>query len=451
MHEKVVVVMPGTIAMPPPGVLKAIAAETPAVQYLLTEIDKVGAEFDVPPLRRYLTDPSAVIDPVTPEAHYLALMAVSLAVFEDFIRGGGEPYAITGQSIGELWALVAARGLQVSEAARLACVRSQALTELGWPGSMMVVGAGAAAVGHLVGAVDHSDLVVACVNAPRQTVVCGPRPVVATVGKLADELGWATSLLPVPHASHTPAIAPAGAAMVAAVPKLRCRPLRWRLWSPTLRRWVSEDDDPVESTIAKMTRPVHFRDSVVSLYSAGVDTFLECGAQEILAKLIHASLPMAEVVTPLAKSAPLSRADTRPANGGIRPEPARPLLPVPDRDPSGARFSGPAKEKASPEFAAADGPAKAADTTQPAARREDILAELQQMYGDYLGYPPELLGEDDRLEADLGVESLKQVSLLVRVGERYGIGSLRKDVRLLDYPTLGRIADMVADAGVRAG
>lgn len=75
--------------------------------------------------------------------------------------------------------------------------------------------------------------------------------------------------------------------------------------------------------------------------------------------------------------------------------------------------------------------------------RKEVLAELQRIYGDFLGYPAELLGEDDQLEMDLGVESLKQVTLLVQVGKRFGLERLQQDVRLLDYPTLGRIADIV--------
>ncbi|MEU8132169.1 acyltransferase domain-containing protein [Streptodolium elevatio] len=145
MREKIVIAMPGTIDMPQSGALKTIA-ETPAVRTLLAEIDLAGAEFGVPPLTAYLTSPSARLDEVTPEVHYLALMAVSLSVFEDFVASGGEPYAIFGQSIGELWALVAGGGLDAADAARLACVRSQALSRHGWPGAMLAVGASSAAV-----------------------------------------------------------------------------------------------------------------------------------------------------------------------------------------------------------------------------------------------------------------------------------------------------------------
>lgn len=453
MREKTVVVMPGTLAMPPAGVLRLLAADHPVVLDLMAEIDRAGAEFDVPPVSGYLTDTAAVLAPVTPEAHYLALMAVSLAVFESFVAEGGEPYAIFGQSIGEIWALVAAGGMDIADGARLACIRSRALSRQNWQGVMMAVGAGGVAVGHLVAVVDHPDLVVACLNSPRQTVVCGPQQKVAQFGRLAEELGWATSLLPVPHPSHSPALAPVGAEMIAAAPPWPPRHLRWRLWSPTLRRWVTHEDDPVQMTITEMTRPVHLRDVVTSLYAAGAETFLECSAQEILAKLIHASVPGAKVMTPLAKPGIAAFASPHTTSSTSRPVPA----PVPAQGPAAVRGQSPVQVLAP---AAAPASVPAPRTTAPASvpppaepeakvtvsgglSRKEVLTELQRIYGDFLGYPAELLGEDDQLEMDLGVESLKQVTLLVQVGKRFGLERLQQDVRLLEYPTLGRIADMV--------
>jgi hypothetical protein len=72
-----------------------------------------------------------------------------------------------------------------------------------------------------------------------------------------------------------------------------------------------------------------------------------------------------------------------------------------------------------------------------------VLAELRAIYGEYLGYPPDLLGEDDALEADLGVESLKQVNLLSRVADQYGLPDLRGDASLLSFGTLRKIAEAV--------
>ncbi|WP_194923419.1 acyltransferase domain-containing protein [Catenulispora pinisilvae] len=471
MHEKIVVVMPGTVAMPPAGVLDEIAGAHSGVRSVLAGIDRAGERFEVPPVSGYLTEGRSIGDRISPEAHYLALMAVSLAVFESFLAEGGEPYAIVGQSIGEVWALVAAGVLCVEDGARLACIRSQALTRLGWPGAMMPVGAGASAVGHLVDAVDHPDLVVACVNSPRQTVVSGPRDAVALLGRLAGELDWATTRLQVPHPSHSPALAPAAAEVAAEADGMARGPMRWRLWSPVLRRWMSHEDDPVAMTSTSMTRPVYFYEAVAVLHAGGAETFLECSASQGLVKIIQAALPAVRVRTALTALALPHSAVERPAVGAGHAEPISSPIPAPEQgkdsgeaadaaptqgvgpnlvQPAG-KTDGQDPHDAPPELAEATTVASASGDGVGELGRTQVMAELRQLYGEFLGYPPELLGEDEHLEADLGVESLKQVALLGKVGEKYGLDQLREDARLLDFPTLGRIADLVVGAGGQEG
>ncbi len=81
---------------------------------------------------------------------------------------------------------------------------------------------------------------------------------------------------------------------------------------------------------------------------------------------------------------------------------------------------------------------------------ESVLDELQTLYGEFLGYPPDLLGEDDGLESDLGVESLKQVVLLGRVSDRFDLPGLRANSSLLTVGTLRRIAETVVEARAEA-
>ncbi|WP_194923422.1 acyltransferase domain-containing protein [Catenulispora pinisilvae] len=307
MRDKTVVVIPGMIALPPPGVLRQSAAHGPRVKSLLDEIDQTGAQFQVPPVSGYLTGAESAASPTTPEAHYLALMAVSLALFESFTAAGGEPYAIVGLSIGELWALVAAGALSVADGARIACLNSRALTWQGWPSAMMAVGAGFEAVEHLVRAVGEPTLVVACINSPRQTVVSGPRKTVELAQRLAEHLGWATTLLQLPHPSHSPALAPAATRLATLAAGLPHTPPRWRVHSPTLRRWVTEHDSPAEMTAVQMTLPVHFHEAVTRLYAAGAQTFLECGASNILMNMIKMSLPSTRIINALSFSGQAER------------------------------------------------------------------------------------------------------------------------------------------------
>ena len=57
-------------------------------------------------------------------------------------------------------------------------------------------------------------------------------------------------------------------------------------------------------------------------------------------------------------------------------------------------------------------------------------------YATALEYPVEVLTEDVELEADLGVDSVKQTELLSRGADRYQLPARPTDFRLSDYSTM---------------
>ncbi|MEV3981344.1 acyltransferase domain-containing protein [Nonomuraea sp. NPDC049758] len=326
MRSKVVAVFPGSVAMPAAGVLAPLAARTPAVPELLPEIDAVAAEYGSPPLSAYLLTPDAPRPP-GPESHYLALMAVSLATFDALVREGLQPYALVGHGLGELWALVAAGVLSAGDGARLACARSRALTGLGWPGAMMSLDVSAVQARHLVALLDHPHLVVGCDDTPRRCVLSGPRELMPQAARIAGHLGWTSAALQVPHPAHTPAVAAAAAELRGRLPGVRTAPARWPVFSPTMGRLLTPDDDPVAVTADAMVVAVHFHQAVRGLAARGAEVFLECGAGEDAVALVRAIVPAATAVSPLA------------ADGPWRPgEPVRPAaaLNAPTPTPNGS-------------------------------------------------------------------------------------------------------------------
>jgi acyl carrier protein len=63
------------------------------------------------------------------------------------------------------------------------------------------------------------------------------------------------------------------------------------------------------------------------------------------------------------------------------------------------------------------------------------------------GYPADMLATDLDLEADLGIDTVKQAEVFATIRESYGIE--RDDaLKLRDYPTLNHVVDFVLE---RAG
>ncbi len=62
------------------------------------------------------------------------------------------------------------------------------------------------------------------------------------------------------------------------------------------------------------------------------------------------------------------------------------------------------------------------------------------------GYPEDLLDMDLDLEADLGIDTVKQAEVFAAIRERYGIE--RDDsLKLRDYPTLNHVVGFVRERG----
>ncbi len=97
--------------------------------------------------------------------------------------------------------------------------------------------------------------------------------------------------------------------------------------------------------------------------------------------------------------------------------------------------------------AAESAPVAAAPAPAPAADGDEVLAAVTSVVAEMTGYPSELLEPDLDLEADLGVDTVKQAEVFAAVRGRY---DLERDdnLQLRDFPTLRHVAAWVRD---RAG
>jgi len=76
---------------------------------------------------------------------------------------------------------------------------------------------------------------------------------------------------------------------------------------------------------------------------------------------------------------------------------------------------------------------------------EEIRTHLLGLVSEKTGYPPEVLDLDLDLEADLGIDTVKQAELFAAIRDRYAIPR-REDLRLADYNTLARVIQFVQDS-----
>ncbi len=123
--------------------------------------------------------------------------------------------------------------------------------------------------------------------------------------------------------------------------------------------------------------------------------------------------------------------------------PAAPQAPVtPEPEPT-APASAPVPVPAETTEAVAP-PVSAAPAAEPSLGANAVEAKVIEIVAEKTGYPPEMLDMDLDLEADLGVDTVKQAETFASVREVFGI-ERQENLKLRDFPTMRHVVQFVYD------
>jgi acyl transferase domain-containing protein len=467
MSARTVLLFPGLGAYST-GVLRQAHAEYPQVADVFQEIDDVAREHGVPSVSAALFGPRPLsiqdIQERPAELLHLAIFGVSVATQRILCDQGLKPYVLVGHSFGEIGALVSAGAFDLADGARLVCARARALEDWEGRGAMAAVSANAEVTGHIIGALDDPELVIACFNAPGQTVISGPAAGLDRAEAVAKALGLFFTRLYLPYASHHPSMRGAVGRFVELTAGLRQRPMEIPVLSPIHGRRYTDEDDLRRALAECLVLPVRFSDTVRGLHERGATTFIEAGALRALTRCVELTVPNVKTVAPLLnpeeeveqlrRAVAAAQGQSTTARSREREDSARPK-PVPATPIGGyarereRRDSLPSTDVTAPEIpprVPAPAPAELRHAAAPSRRvssRDEVVGRLRDLYAEALEYPPDALTEGALLEAELGVDSLKQTALLTRAFETFGFPNGAAGLRGLDFPSLGHIADHI--------
>ena len=438
-----------------PGAMAAFAPHD-RVRGVLDEIDRAvprdaGGVSDL--LLRSPGRPLSELLEQDPLGLQLALLGTSVALFGEIADLVGPSDVLLGHSLGEIGALTAAGAWSVGDAARIVAARTDRLAAAAAPdGGMLALSTHADVAAALVAAADDVSVVVAVRNSPRQTVLSGPRAALTRIAAAAAALDIAATTLASPCAFHHPALAGAAASFRSAVAELPVRPLRYRVHSPILGRAYRDEDDLAELLAQHLVRPVDLLAGIRGLHERGHTVYVECGARDALVGAVRRTVPGVQTLTCLdgSRPGPDLIADVRDRLSG-------PAEPVPVVSlPVGSLVSVPvvsvppcpgvAGSPLVPVVPALGVPAPvlAADPMgTPPPGRSEVIARLRAAYAAALDYPESVFTETADLEADLGIDSVKQTELLARMSDEFGVLVALADIGLAELATLGRIADAI--------
>ncbi len=221
-----------------------------------------------------------------------AMLAAGIATWRLWReRGGREPQIVTGHSLGEFTALVAAQAIDFSACVDLVRFRGQVMQE--------AVPAGTGAMAALLG-LEDADAEAACAeasmqggvveavnyNSQGQVVIAGERQAVLRAIELAKARGAKRAVeLPVSVPSHSSLMKSAGLKLGERLAATELRQPRIRYFSAVDSVAHEAPDDIRALLVRQLSSPVRWTRTVSALTTAGVGQIIECGPGQVLASL----------------------------------------------------------------------------------------------------------------------------------------------------------------------
>ncbi|WP_159056403.1 type I polyketide synthase, partial [Streptomyces sp. DSM 15324] len=243
-------------------------ALAPHVDWSLTAALRGGP--DAPDLDR--------VDVVQP-----VLWAVMVSLAHLWRSYGVEPAAVVGHSQGEIAAAVVAGALSLEDGARVAALRSRAITAIAGDGGMMSVPLPADEVRPRLE--PYGDrLAVAAVNGPRSVVVSGAADALDDLFTALTGDGVQARKVAVDYGSHSSHVEPVREQVLDTLAALRPTPPEIPFRSSVTGDWLA-DDTVLDAAYwyTNLRETVRFEDAIRGLLGAGHRAFIEVGPHPVVA------------------------------------------------------------------------------------------------------------------------------------------------------------------------
>ncbi|WP_329101434.1 type I polyketide synthase [Micromonospora sp. NBC_01699] len=207
------------------------------------------------------------------------LFAVEWALARLWRHWGVEPEVVAGHSVGELVAACVAGVFSLEDGLRLVAARGRLMQALPAGGAMLAVSLPVERVTSLLAG---TDVVVAAVNSPVETVVAGPVDAVAVVGEKATADGVKTTALHVSHAFHSPLMASMVPAFRQVAEAVAFKSARRTVVSNVTGGVAGQEISMPGYWVDHVLAPVRFADGAVTVVGQGCTVVQEIGPHPVL-------------------------------------------------------------------------------------------------------------------------------------------------------------------------
>ncbi len=367
-----------------------------------------------------------------------ATLAVDVGILRVLASYNVRPDVVAGHSLGEYAACVAA-GIMTYEQALMAVSargREMANIKLDDPGKMAGIAASTEVVEEVLADVD-GYVIAANKNCPSQTVIAGASDAVDEACERFRARGITVYPLPVSHAFHSSIVAPASEPLKKVLKKLKLKAPVRPITTNVTAEWYPSDKGAQSRIIdllgQQISSPVEWTAQIERMYSDGARLFLEVGPKRALTGF---------VVSILKRRPHRALYTNHPKRGGVwSVRDAIAGLLVLGQPVSAEMSSGIPDILLAPDARTATTQAMAADQALHSTQAlPDVEDGIKAIIAKVSGYDPSELDPAFELEADLGIDTVKQAEIFSVVRSTYGI---RRDpsFSFADHKTLRSVID----------
>ena len=359
-----------------------------------------------------------------------AIVTASLAMFA-VLKSAGIPISmLMGHSLGEYSALIASDAITFDDGLSAVMDRAETIDSIPYSmrGAMAVVLPRSTHDMHRIKAIVtalscQGPLSIGIINSDKQLVISGVKALVVRVTERLAAESIESSILPIPVGFHSPVLSP-----VLMEFKRKLENYQWRKPNipviSTITQGPLQDSDiehMPQLLAGQLVTPFDFRDSVTSCLSMGAKLFVDMGPKRIITNLIADQVRGGE--------AKVFGLDYGPNGGAKTIDRIQALRWLYDTQES--------RQNAAPE------PSTSSPHTSKVTA-SDLRNVLLDAICEVTGYPAEVISPDLDLEADLGIDSVKQMQALGTVAEQIGVQPESLD--LSQAHTLRQIVDCIKQA-----
>ena len=225
-----------------------------------------------------------------PDLDQIGIYLTEVLIAGILIESGLKPALLVGHSFGELAALATAGVYSIETGLRIVCQRVLALQSLGNPGVMAALTCDFERARRYVEELGNNSIEISVINHPRQTVLSGKLSELEELRPVLNRQGVSLTLLKSRYPYHSSLLTSAVAPFRTALNVFDFRPADIPVYLGLEGMLYSPGSDLTQILSSQFVRTLNFQNVVKTVYESGYRTFIECGAGEIVTKLIGQNL-----------------------------------------------------------------------------------------------------------------------------------------------------------------